>query len=202
MTKALELRKPLTNEALRDMPVKQVFSGRIVWTVSTKRETEGYNVATLYIGNKRVASCNGGGYDMNATVFGSWLEETFADRLNLLDLSSTSRRGSRGGKGFYGLTYNDPDFDPGKVLIGDTDIDTLEAKGISLGLDRIQAEAQAASDVPTPSHRVPSIDGACGMSSVDAIAEAIGLSIARCRGGRPDDDVVLYTIEDRWPDAP
>lgn len=93
------------------------------------------------------------------------------------------------GRYFYGLTFHDPDFDPGKAVIGrDTSdrtfggaegetIEQAEAEGKSLGLERYQAFYSASSKVPTSRHTVPSIDGACGFSSVERIMEAIGLKL-------------------------
>lgn len=53
----------------------------IRWTVSRGRDTYGYNICTLMIDGIKVASCDGGGYDMEGTVLGEWLEEAYADRL-------------------------------------------------------------------------------------------------------------------------
>lgn len=89
---------------------------------------------------------------------------------------------------YYGLTFHDPDYDPGKAIVGvDTSNRTLgaedgltvaeaEAQGLSIGLERYQAIYAASSKWPTSRHRIPSIDGACGMSSVQRIGEAIGLT--------------------------
>lgn len=51
------------------------------WTVSRGRETYGYNINTLYADGIKVARCNGGGYDMEGTNLGTYLESHFADRL-------------------------------------------------------------------------------------------------------------------------
>lgn len=103
-----------------------------------------------------------------------------------------SRDGKRidDGRYFYGLTYHDPNFDPGKAVVGKDCQDrtiggTAEAKtveqaekdGNSFGLERYQAFYRASSSVPTERHTVPLIDGACGFSSVEQIAKAIGLSL-------------------------
>lgn len=106
-----------------------------------------------------------------------------------------SRDGRRvqDGRYFYGLTFHDPNFDPGKAVIGSgCDDRTLtagdngsegrtvaeaEAAGNSFGLERYQAVYRASSKFPTARHTVPSIDGACGMSSVMEIARAIGLDL-------------------------
>ena len=106
---------------------------------------------------KKVASCNGGGYDMKGTCLGDWIAMTFASRLLRLR------------KPFYGLSFHDPNYEtPARIA-------EREAKGESLGLERHQAFHAAASPTPTRKHRVPSIDGACGLCSVESIMVAIGL---------------------------
>jgi len=56
----------------------------IKWTTSTERETEGWNICTLYDGTRKVARCIGGGYDMIGTVWGNYIAEEFAPRLALI----------------------------------------------------------------------------------------------------------------------
>lgn len=132
------------------------------WTVSKARKTLGYNICTLYVNNKRVAQCDGGGYDMEGTVLGNWIAKAFPDLL----LKIKSKH--------YGLTFHDPNFDPGQVKFGDKTVDEMEESGESLGLERYQAVFKGSSDVPTETHVVPRIDGACGKESVKNILEAIG----------------------------
>lgn len=94
------------------------------------------------------------------------------------------------GRYFYGLTFHDPNFDPGTAVIGEgcndrtlgpgaegKTVEQAEEDGESLGLERYQAFYSASSKVPTERHHVPLIDGACGMSSVERIMEAIGLKL-------------------------
>jgi len=66
----------------------------IKWSVSRGRDTYGYNICSLWINREKVASCNGGGYDMVGTAFGSWLGNNYADRLKKLNTSE-----------FYGLYF-------------------------------------------------------------------------------------------------
>ncbi len=56
----------------------------IRWTTSRGRDTYGYNVVTLYVDGEKAARCNGGGYDMEGTVIGTFIARAFADRLNAL----------------------------------------------------------------------------------------------------------------------
>lgn len=115
------------------------------------------------------------------------------------------------GRGFYGLTFHDPHYDPGKATIGrDCDDRTLgdgaagktveraESEGTSFGLERYQAIYRASSPHATERHTVPSIDGACGFSSVEKIMGAIGLTFGvtseplRTRSRKVD----LYLVRD------
>lgn len=144
------------------------------WTVSRGRDTYGYNICSLYVDGKKMASCNGGGYDMQGTCLGNWIARAYPERL--LEVKEE----------FYGLRFYDPNFDPGKVVLehapvfgkdedkGKT-VEQLEKEGKSLGLERYQQFHGNAAKVPTERHVIPRIDGACGMSSVQRIGEAIGM---------------------------
>ena len=52
------------------------------WSISKGRETFGYNIHSLLYGNIKVATCNGGGYDMQSTSVSSFINLYFSDRLN------------------------------------------------------------------------------------------------------------------------
>lgn len=191
------------------------------WGVSRGRETYGYNICTLYADGVRVSSCDGGGYDMTGTSLGNYIASRFRDRLLRLKEKDMPEhchweydRDANGdliypkgvkpgpnaraagktvidGRSLYGLTYHDPNYDPGKAVIGkDCSDRTLgkepsvgetvaeaESKGKSFGLERLQAVYSASSKFPTRRHRIPSIDGACGRSSVETIIKAIGLTM-------------------------
>lgn len=94
------------------------------------------------------------------------------------------------GRGFYGLSFHDPDYDPGRAVVGKDcsdrtlgkgsegkTVEEAEKAGESLGLERYQAFYTASAKTPSKTHRIPLIDGACGFSSVERIMEAIGLSL-------------------------
>lgn len=53
----------------------------IRWGTSRGRNTYGYTTCSLSEHGKRLAACNGGGYDMRGTVFGTWLAAAYRDRL-------------------------------------------------------------------------------------------------------------------------
>jgi hypothetical protein len=66
------------------------------WTTSRGRNTYGYNICSLYVDGKKVASCSGGGYDMQGSCFGDWLEKQFKEEIKTLDVDK-----------YYGLSeYN------------------------------------------------------------------------------------------------
>ncbi len=52
------------------------------WSVSKGRDTYGYNICSLWYGKIKVASCNGGGYDMSSTSISNFINLYFQDRLN------------------------------------------------------------------------------------------------------------------------
>lgn len=56
----------------------------IKWGTSRGRDSYGYTTATLYHCGRRVAGCNGGGYDMRGTVVGNWVAATFPDELRAI----------------------------------------------------------------------------------------------------------------------
>jgi hypothetical protein len=168
------------------------------WTVSRARNTEGYNICSLFVDGKKSASCNGGGYDMKGTALGHWFARSYAKELTNLkpmdmpeefeyDYETKTRKSK--GRMLYGLSYHDPDFDPGKAIVGhDCDnytfggpdgktVEQAEKDGKSLGLERYQAFYGASSKVPTERHIVPLINGACGFSSVEKIITTCGFSL-------------------------
>jgi hypothetical protein len=160
----------------RDEDVWRVTTGtktywlHIKWTVSRARDSYGYNVCTLYVDGDKAARCNGGGYDMRGTVVGDWIARTFPDKLRQLT------------KEFYGLSFHDPNFDPGKAIPDPNDGRTVEQRekdGVTVGLERYQSFYRASSKLPTERHTVPLLDGAYGLESMLEIAQAIGLQFER-----------------------
>jgi hypothetical protein len=123
--------------------------------------------------------------------------------------SSNDGKRINDGRYFYGLTFHNPNYDPGKAIVG-TDcqdrtlsntseagktVEQVEAEGKSVGLERYQAFYSASSKQPTQVHRVPLIDGACGMSSVQAIMKAIGLEMEYVPTRKRNDSI--YILHDR-----
>lgn len=62
--------------------MEKVTIARIKWGISRGRDTYGYNVCTLYVDGRRVASCNGGGYDLEDTCFSDWINREFQGRID------------------------------------------------------------------------------------------------------------------------
>lgn len=175
----------------------------VKWGVSRGRDTAGYTTCSLYVDGSRVAACNGGGYDMRGTVIGHYIASAFAAELRKMDFPATSING-RTERGYYGLTFHDPEFDPGKAVVdhppvfgqeadaGKT-VEQLESEGKSLGLERYQAFYQESSNVPTERHRIPLIDGGCGMSSVERIIRALGMELEHVVDTKRLDVYILRT---------
>ena len=189
----------------------------VKWGVSRGRNTYGYTTCNLYVDGKKVAGCNGGGYDMQGTVIGDYIAHAFTDKLMNLkpedmeeDHHWDGNKRVSDGRRLYGLTYHDPNYDPGKAVIGEdttdrtlgTDatgktVEQAEKDGESLGLERYQAFYSASSKVPTERHTVPMIDGACGLSSVTRIINAIGLRLIKIHSSKKED---IWTLTDRKED--
>ncbi len=168
------------------------------WTTSRGRDTYGYNICTLFVGTHmgtdvKVAACNGGGYDMQGTCLGNWIAEAFVDKL--IDVRSP----------FHGLTWHDPNFDPGKAVPeiptwpADADdkgktVERLEEEGKSLGLDRYQQFYKASNPTCTARHLVPLIDGAVGFDSVAKILRAIGGELTRHKQSDRSQNHAYYEV--------
>lgn len=122
----------------------------IKWTVSRGRDTYGYNIVTLtdQDSGKRY-SCNGGGYDMTGTVFGQWLMDTH--RAELLSIA---------GRAYDLRVIADPD----------------KASGVIENRDGLYGMRSYSYTYDSDLDYVH-LDGACGLSSMERIAEAIGLTI-------------------------
>lgn len=117
---------------------------QIKWTTSRGAETYGWNVVTLTdtATGKRYRA-NGGGYDMQGTVFADWLQDTHQDELRKIATQAhTTWQAVADGPwshetnrdGLYGMAFYAHD---GRVVL----------------------------------------DGACGLSSIERVADAIGLDV-------------------------
>lgn len=121
----------------------------ITWSTSRGHDTYGYNICRLddSIRGRRFRTC-GGGYDMIGTVLGDWLTTTQQDALRAISARAGSHYSKAGGYKSH-RTADDRNPDPA-YLYGMTRNDDTGAV---------------------------TIDGACGVSTVMRIAEAIGLDL-------------------------
>ena len=156
------------------------------WGVSRGRDTYGYRICSLLVDDTKVSMCNGGGYDMKGTCFGDWVAHKFKDELLKLEIPWGTRNGEKVQE-YYGLTFHDPNYDPGKAVIDGKTGAEREAAGESIGLERYQSFYKASSRVPTERHIVPLIDGACGFRSVETILNAVGYEIKYIHGTSKQD---------------
>jgi hypothetical protein len=74
------------------------------YSTSKGRDTYGYNIVTLRINGEKAAQCMGGGYDMQGTCLGDWIEAQFQEELKTLTPSHFEDGDGKGRRlGFYGL---------------------------------------------------------------------------------------------------
>jgi hypothetical protein len=122
---------------------------QLKWGTSRGRDTYGYTICSLYVNGHKVASCNGGGYDMRGTVLGDWMEQEFQSEL--LALANQVKR----------VVYTD---ERGKWLGGQEFREGGGHYGMTAALCR-----------ETGKYVRVALDGACGWESMRKILNAIGL---------------------------
>lgn len=124
------------------------------WTVSKGRDSYGYNICTLLVDGEKKGQCNGGGYDMQGTAFAQWLQKDFQAELCIL----------------FGKDI--------KEIEGNKDAASYEDSGVKIkyASGKGYYGAKVYQNTKNLSVRV-SLDGACGFSSIERIAEAIGLKL-------------------------
>lgn len=116
-------------------------------TVSRGRETDGWNICSLYIDRVKKYSCNGGGYDMKGTCLADFIKENFGDQLKKLTTADCT-----------GLTFY---------------------KTINKKYKRYKR---------FPKDGNISLNGACGMNSIERILNKIGFKLKYI-----DDDIYILT---------
>lgn len=120
------------------------------WSTSRGQDTYGYNICRLDVrSTDRRFKCMGGGYDMTGTVVGEWLQETYQDRLVTIAAQAVK---------FWSGAYLHSSNEAGLYGMTARGSDTWQN---GRRIDRV------------------TLDGACGLSSMERIAEAIGLSLSR-----------------------
>jgi hypothetical protein len=121
-------------------------------TISRGRGTYGYNIVTLYADGVKVARCFGGGYDMQGTVLGDYIQERFqAELLAIRGRADYAFRQTVYPKLFKTININ--------TLYGMTFHESYRSR--------------ANRNVPP---RVV-LDGATGFSSMESVLRAIGWSV-------------------------
>jgi hypothetical protein len=126
------------------------------WTVSRGRDTYGYNIVTLYVDGEKKGRCNGGGYDMQGTAFAQWLASDYQAELQELFKDEIAQL-----KTALDEKYSYEDGKKGKVY--------YSSNKSFYGNDIYYR--------PSDSKVWVSLDGACGFSSIETIANHIGITL-------------------------
>jgi hypothetical protein len=117
------------------------------WTISRGRDTYGYNICTLLVDGRKAASCTGGGYDMQGTCLGNSLQGNFQEALRSRFSKELAAVTPEDYKAYSGNCYKQVDGFYGLRISG---------KEGKLSLE---------------------LDGGCGFSSMEKIANAIGIRL-------------------------
>jgi hypothetical protein len=124
------------------------------WSISRGRDTYGYNICSLWVDGSKVSSCDGGGYDMSGWCLGDYLEKAYQDRL-ITDVGYLS----------CDRIYNGNRLRPTEE----------DAKDGRKGSRKLYGSTGALN--PKGKLYKVMLDGACGISSMERIAERIGLTL-------------------------
>lgn len=188
---------------------------QIKWGTSRGQDSYGYTTCSLRNHRgERIASCNGGGYDMRGTVIGNWIATTFVKELCSLKSSDMPKQSHYNhekkesvdeGRYFYGLKFYDPNYNvldaklekcdgtfTDKNDVGKT-FKQLKEEGKIVDLDIYRTWYSRTNHIATKRHTQPTIDGACGESSVMNILHAIGLDLERVHDSKKLD---IYIIKE------
>lgn len=123
------------------------------WTESKARDTYGYAICTLFVDGVKMGRCNGGGYDMKGTSFAEWIQNKFQDRLLVL-------------------------FEKEISSITDSDFRTYESDGKTKKYLRKSCKDYYGVHLSEEKGKIKVIiDGACGFTSVESVARAIGIEL-------------------------
>lgn len=130
------------------------------WTTSRGQDTYGYNICSLWVDGYKRSSCMGGGYDMQGTAYGDWLEKDYQDRLKRIHYKSHTTVSPDAG--YQARLKEDP---PGNLY------------GMTSYYDK--------NGTVTKVH----LDGACGMRAMEDVGDAIGIKLTFQRRKRSDNTV-------------
>lgn len=140
------------------------------WTTSRGRETYGYNICSLWVDGSKVSSCNGGGYDMKGASLADFMAKEYQERL-LLCIGKQSR--------CHQYHSTEHGFDQ-----------THAPKGTN---GRGESTFYGSTGYLNPELNLykVSLDGACGFSSMERIAKAIGLTLQWKGQNRQTENYIL-----------
>jgi len=158
------------------------------WTTSRAYGTEGWNICSLWIHDKKEADTCGGGYDMKGTALGYFIEEHYQDRLLKLHRRAGSRvsiapEGSpaaKAGKAYKHLKTKARKNRP-----------TWDTHGELYGLTAYYKRGES------KPYKM-SMDGGCGFSCMVDIGRAVGLSF---RYQYEKTNEILYIMTDKRAEA-
>lgn len=117
------------------------------WTISRGQNTYGYNICSLLVDGVKVSKCNGGGYDMQGTVLGEWIQNNYQDQLKKRFATELSNITEKDYSDHSGYCYKSIDNFYGAKISG--------KQGGELKIE---------------------LDGGCGLDSMKRIAETIGIT--------------------------
>lgn len=116
------------------------------WTISRGRDTYGYNICTLLVDGEKVAKTTGGGYDMQGTALGEWIQNNFKSKLeerfkkeieSVNDQDYADRNGYlyKEITSFYGARLSGKKGEPVKVVLdGGCGLDCMKRIAESIGV--------------------------------------------------------------------
>lgn len=142
------------------------------WTVSRGRDTYGYNICTLYVDGVKTAKCNGGGYDLQGTVLGEFIQNKYQTELMKIKKKA-------GGK-----------------LIVETEgkWSNPSSEGELYGMKYVIDQKRKTETIQ--------LDGACGFDSMRKIIKALNLELTYMqkmseRNGKPLTNDSYYSLSEK-----
>lgn len=165
----------------------------ITYGTSRGRDTYGYTLVTLRENGTKKASTCGGGYDMRGTVFADWLQQVYQERL--MELGEAGK--------FPRVVWNGA-LDNKECAYGDIPASEKKersflyggryySKGARVGIYNRQGDCTGHKAV-TP---YVSLDGGCGFSSIQRIAEACGLEVRTASASKTVDVLTITDMRGR-----
>lgn len=144
----------------------KTYSLHFRWSISRGYNTYGYNICTLLVDGDKVASCDGGGYDMQGTVLAGWIQEAFQDRLQELfkedidsitdEMLELSNKSNKRKTVYYFYQYN-----------------TKKYYGVSI--NKLKTVINKTGEIIV--NIKVNLDGACGFNSIKKIANSINIHL-------------------------